>query len=62
MIETQDVAAKMCPAGKHACLGGEHGLVMGVRDVGIASPAIVALVNHGKRHTAAIEPVQVIVG
>ena len=61
MVETQYISAKMCAAGEHACLGGEHGLVMGVRDIGIASPAIVALVDHSQRYTPSIETVQVIV-
>ena len=61
MVETQYVPSKIRPAGEHACLGGEHGLVMGVRDVGIASPPIVTLVDHGQRYAPTVETVQVIV-
>ena len=57
MVETQYISTEVCAAGEHACLGGEHGLVMGVRDIGIASPPIVALVDHSQRHTPTIEPV-----
>ena len=52
MVESQDIAAEVGPAGEQARLGGEHGLVVGVRDVGIASPPIVALVDHRERHAA----------
>ena len=61
MVETQDIATEVRPTGEHACLGGEHGLVMSMRNIGISSAAIVALIDHGQRHTSSIEPVQVIV-
>jgi hypothetical protein len=52
----------MRPGGEQACQGGEHSLVVRMRDISIASPAIVALVDDCQRHAATIEAVEVLIG
>src|SRR5205823_4349152 len=61
MIEAQDIATVMGSCREHACLGGQHGLVMRMRDIGIASPSIMALIDHGEGHASCKETIQVCV-